>query len=151
MRASDIIAKFIVDLINEEGGNCELQRNELASKFNVVPSQINYVLTSRFTPELGYTVESRRGGGGYIRIKRVKKADDSEIIMHIINSLGNTLDSITADVMVNNMYENDVLDEGQCKIIAAALSDNVYSGLLPRQRDFIRASILKNMLLSIIS
>lgn len=150
MRVSDIIANFIYELLNEEGGIIELQRNELANRFKVVPSQINYVITSRFTPEQGYMVESRRGGGGFIRIKRVK-AERGEIIMHIINTIGNEIDSITAEIFVKNMLMNDVIDEIQAKLIRAAVSDNVYNGLPPQIRDILRAAILKNMLICIIS
>ena len=72
-RISDIIAKFINDMIEEEKDKeIIIQRNELADKFNCAPSQINYVLTTRFTTEKGYVIESRRGGGGYIIIKRIE-------------------------------------------------------------------------------
>ena len=73
MRISDSIADFISELLRREG-EVELQRNLLADQFNCVPSQINYVITTRFTPEHGYVVESRRGGGGYIRITRLAAA-----------------------------------------------------------------------------
>ena len=69
---SDIVAQYILHVLEESDGNAEIQRNELAGELGCVPSQINYVITSRFTPEQGYLVESRRGGGGYIRITRVK-------------------------------------------------------------------------------
>ena len=64
MRSSDIITAFIMEMLESEGGELELKRNELAQHFNVVPSQINYVISSRFTPEMGYLIESKRGGGG---------------------------------------------------------------------------------------
>ena len=70
MKSSDIISAFIKQLLEQSDGIVELQRNELAQHFNVVPSQISYVITSRFTPEHGYITESRRGGGGCIRIRR---------------------------------------------------------------------------------
>lgn len=87
MRISDSVANYILDLLNQENGTAEIQRNELASYLGCVPSQINYVLTSRFTPEQGYIVESRRGGGGYIRITRMRLSR-SDMIMHIVNSVG---------------------------------------------------------------
>ena len=68
MRISDSVANYILQLLQETNGTAEIQRNELASYLGCVPSQINYVITSRFTPEQGYLVESRRGGGGYTRI-----------------------------------------------------------------------------------
>ena len=91
MRMSDIVAQYITQMLEETGGNAEIQRNELAQTLGCVPSQINYVLTSRFTPEQGYIVESRRGGGGYIRITRVH-LDANSAIMHVVNSIGKSLD-----------------------------------------------------------
>ena len=83
MRISDSVANYILQMLNEEGGIAEIQRNELANTFGCVPSQINYVITSRFTPEQGYIVESRRGGGGYIRITR-RRMSKFDMIMHIV-------------------------------------------------------------------
>lgn len=92
MRISDAIAAYILHRMEEaEDGSAELQRNELAEKLGCVPSQINYVLTSRFTPEQGYIVESRRGGGGYIRIHRVRYTPDCSPLMHVVNSIGEEL------------------------------------------------------------
>ena len=72
MKMSDIVASYIMKILDESDGNAEIQRNELAGELGCVPSQINYVITSRFTPEQGYMVESKRGGGGYIKITRIK-------------------------------------------------------------------------------
>ena len=84
---SDIIAGFIQQELDQAGGALELQRADLAQRFNCVPSQINYVMSTRFSPEHGYIVESRRGGGGYIRITRVQ-VDRQTLLMHVINSTG---------------------------------------------------------------
>ena len=83
MRMSDLVAQYIIEMLDRENGSAEIQRNELAGNLGCVPSQINYVITSRFTPEKGYIVESRRGGGGFIRISRVKM-DRGTALMHII-------------------------------------------------------------------
>ena len=91
MRISDSVANYILQMLNDENGIAEIQRNELANTLGCVPSQINYVITSRFTPEQGYIVESRRGGGGYIRIIR-RSMTKSDLIMHIVNSIGPKLD-----------------------------------------------------------
>ena len=82
---SDIIAGFIQQELDQAGGALELQRSDLAQRFNCVPSQINYVMSTRFSPEHGYIVESRRGGGGYIRITRVQ-VDRQTLLMHVITS-----------------------------------------------------------------
>lgn len=148
MRMSDLVAQYITQMLDEQNGSAEIQRNELAGNLGCVPSQINYVITSRFTPELGYFVESRRGGGGYIRISRVKM-DSGTAIMHIINSIGSSLDKATAEAMINNMLQRDMLQLQSAKIIAAALSDRTLSQVEQDKRDTVRADLFKNMLLTI--
>ena len=120
MRISDSVANYILELLNQAGGIAEIQRNELASFLGCVPSQINYVLTSRFTPEQGYLVESRRGGGGYIRITRLQLST-ADMIMHIVNGVGESLDSATARAMLGNMVERGVLDRTSAELIGAAV------------------------------
>ncbi len=148
MRLSDVLTQYIMEMI-EEDGNAEIRRNELADRFGCVPSQINYVLTSRFTPEQGYIVESRRGGGGYIRITRIR-ADKSTTLMHIINSIGEELDNITAQIMINNLKSASIISEEVARLMLCAGSDRTLSAVSPLLRDRVRASIFKNMLLSII-
>lgn len=148
MRMSDLVAQYIMQMLDEQNGSAEIQRNELAGNLGCVPSQINYVITSRFTPEQGYIVESRRGGGGYIRISRVKM-DRGMAIMHIINSVGETLEKATAEVMLNNMLQRNMLQLQSAKLIAAALSDRTLSQVEQDKRDTVRADLFKNMLLTI--
>ena len=145
---SDLVAQHILEMLDEAGGNAEIKRNELASDLGCVPSQINYVITSRFTPEQGYIVESRRGGGGYIRITRVKM-DKSTAIMHIINSIGSTLDKATAEVMIKNMYNQSIIDLRTAKLLAAAMSERVFKEVPQELREILRARIFKNMLLTL--
>ena len=148
MRMSDLVAQYIMQMLDEQNGSAEIQRNELAGNLGCVPSQINYVITSRFTPEQGYIVESRRGGGGYIRISRVKM-DRGTAMMHIINSVGSSLDKATAEVMLNNMLQRNMIELQSAKLIAAALSDRTLSQIEQDKRDTIRADLFKNMLLTI--
>lgn len=148
MRLSDLLTEYIMELIDAEG-NAEIRRNELADHFGCVPSQINYVITSRFTPEQGYVVESKRGGGGYIRITRIK-TDKNTALMHIINSIGQELDNITAQVMIKNLLSSSIIGEDAARIMLSATSERSL-GLVPTpQRDKVRATMYKNMLLSII-
>ena len=93
---SDLIASFLQESLEEtDGGVLEVQRNDLAQRFNCVPSQINYVMSTRFSPERGYIVESRRGGNGYIRITRVR-VDRQTLLMQVINTLGSQVDLASA-------------------------------------------------------
>ena len=142
MRISDSVAKYIMQLLNEADGTAEIQRNELANVLGCVPSQINYVITSRFTPEQGYHVESRRGGGGYIRITR-RQLSKSDVVMHIINAVGDSLDGGTARAMTENMLQNGVIDSDAASLLQAAASDKSLS-LIPREfRDAVRALVVK--------
>ena len=105
MRMSDLITSEIIRMLNEsEENTAEIQRNEFAGLIGCAPSQINYVLSSRFTPEHGYIIESRRGGGGYIRIKRVM-LNSSSALMHVINSIGDTIDALTTRIVIENCLE----------------------------------------------
>ena len=95
MGITDMIAGFIQEALDDAGGVLEMQRGDLAQRFGCVPSQINYVMSTRFSPEHGYIVESRRGGGGYIRITRVH-VDRQTLMMHVINSIGSEIDPASA-------------------------------------------------------
>ncbi len=149
MRMSDIVAQCILEMLDESDGNAEIQRNELASSLGCVPSQINYVITSRFTPEQGYIVESRRGGGGYIRITRITTSPE-DAIMHIVNSIGRKLDKVTAEIMINNMYQRSIISKENARLLSAAMSERSYLDVPQQYRDYIRASIFKNMLLQLV-
>ena len=143
-----MIADMILDMFGDGNSSVQIQRNDLANRLGCVPSQINYVITSRFTPEAGYRIESRRGGGGYIRISRVKM-DRGTAMMHIINSVGSSLDKATAEVMLNNMLQRNMLEMQSAKLIAAALSDRTLSQVEQDKRDTVRSDLFKNMLLTI--
>lgn len=147
MRVSDIIAGFIDNLLQEFGGTAELQRSELASRFNCVPSQINYVISTRFSPEHGYIVESRRGGGGFIRITRVDMEPEL-LIMHTINSIGDSIDINTAGALITNLRQGGVITPPQERLILAAIGVNALRPLRPEERDKLRASIFKQMLIN---
>ncbi|MCI9273292.1 MAG: CtsR family transcriptional regulator [Clostridiales bacterium] len=147
MRMSDLVAQYIQHMLDESDGNAEIQRNELAGELGCVPSQINYVITSRFTPEQGYIVESKRGGGGYIRIQRIKM-DRGSAVMHLINAIGAKLDGATAQAMLNNMQQQGMIAPDSAKLMASALSEKAYRSVPPQYRDYLRASLFKNMLLT---
>lgn len=148
MRMSDLITSEIIRMLNESGANtAEIQRNEFANMIGCAPSQINYVLSSRFTPEHGYIIESRRGGGGYIRIKRVVLSHASAL-MHIINSIGDSIDSMTTRIVIENCTSSGLITPEVARIIAAAVSGSVLQSVPVEYRENLRAAILKQMLLT---
>ncbi len=148
-RMSDIIEAFLKQMINETDGAIEIQRNELASYFKCVPSQINYVIDTRFTTERGYYVESRRGGGGHIRIKRVNISRPGNYLMHIVSSMGDSISQQSAEVFINNFVDYEVVSAREGLILKAATSDKVLGCIGMPDRDIIRAAMLKNMLTSL--
>jgi len=144
---SDIIARFIEEMIGDMGGTAELQRAELASRFNCVPSQINYVISTRFSPEHGYIVESRRGGGGYIRIRRIAMGSEM-LVMHTVNAIGDRVDAGTAAALITNLRQNDALSVDEVRLIVSAIGNNALRPARLADRDALRASILKQMLVN---
>ncbi len=147
MRISDEITAYILHVMEQaENGAAELQRNVLAEEIGCVPSQITYVLSSRFTPEQGYLVESRRGGGGYIRIRRVVPQERMTPLMHIVNSIGDELVPASAEAILQSMAYQGFITEGAANIMAAALSERSYRDVPPEARDRLRATLLKQML-----
>ncbi|MBE6805831.1 MAG: CtsR family transcriptional regulator [Clostridia bacterium] len=148
MRMSDLITERIIQMLEESSDNvAEIQRNEFAALMGCVPSQINYVLSSRFTPEHGYIIDSRRGGGGYIKISRVKLSRSSAL-MHIVNSIGVGIDSMSARIVVENCLQSGMISLDTAKLLQSAVSDSVMRTIPPEYRDYMRASLLKQMLLT---
>ena len=148
MNLSNAIAQMIYDML-EDKSEIEIQRNILAQDLGCVPSQINYVLSSRFTPERGYIVESRRGGGGCIRISRISY-DKNSLLMDVVSSLGSQANEATVKNHIMNLLYHELIDETQARLILAATSDINFRNLPYNIKDVIRASIFKQMLLSLI-
>lgn len=148
MNISDYITKLILESLEKDGGTLEFARNEFASQVGCVPSQINYVITSRFTPERGYIVESKRGGGGYIRITQLEFKKEN-IIMHIVNCVGDEIDETTCKAILANLYNDNFIDKKQYHIINAAIINNTLKDIDLTRRNKVRASIFKNMILCI--
>ena len=141
MAMSDKIEAFIMELLKEEmSDGIELGRNELASVFNCVPSQINYVISTRFNPEKGYIVESRRGGGGYIRIKRIP-GDVFGDIEGIIKNIGEGISKEKAKGIIDYLSNTERLDRKQKIIIEAAVFE-----ALGDDEDEVRARVMKRII-----
>lgn len=148
MRLSEVIEQYIKELMAESDDFVEFGRNELAEYFNCVPSQINYVISTRFSPERGYYVESKRGGGGNIKIKRIDMTRNN-YIMHIINSIDRSLTQQEAGIIINNLVDLNILNNETEKLLKVATNDKVLN--LPVElKDDVRTRILKNMLINLI-
>lgn len=146
MKVSDIIEQFLLDML-ESDSDVTLKRNELANHFSCAPSQINYVIATRFTDQRGYMVESQRGGGGYIRIKKVNVGNNN-YIMHVVNAIGDGISFGSAAAMLSNMVSDRIISQREQKIILAAVSDRIIPFNAP-VKDAYRAKVLKNMLMSL--
>lgn len=145
---ADYIAQMIEEMLNEGDGILELQRNEMANRIGCVPSQISYVISSRFTPERGYMIESRRGGGGCIRIVR-KQMGRNEYLMHFFCAVGEEIDEKESIAYLKNLLGNGFITERECSLAAAAMSGAALSGVAPNDRGTVRANIFKQMVLSL--
>ena len=147
MGISDLIASFLQESLDEaENGVLEVQRSDLAQRFNCVPSQINYVMSTRFSPERGYIVESRRGGNGYIRITRVQ-VDRQTLLMHVINSLGDRVDLPSARAILSNLVQSGALEEGVAKALYTAMGERSLAAVPRERRAAVRADMMKQVLL----
>jgi transcriptional regulator CtsR len=148
---SDLIERYLKQMLQESSaGAVEIQRNDLADKFSCVPSQINYVISTRFTLEKGYLVESKRGGGGYIRIHRVELPSSKAIHMHIHHTIGEQMEQSAAEGLVYQLEEAGIISKREASLLKAAVSRDVITLKLPL-RDEIRARLLKAMLISLLS
>ena len=148
MRLSEVIEAYIKKMMDDNDDFFEFGRNELAEYFNCVPSKINYVISTRFNPEKGYYVESRKGGGGNIKIRRVDMTKN-DYITHIINSIHGSLTQQEAGIIIKNMLDYNVINEDMAKLIKIATNDKVL-GLPVEYKDDVRTRILKNMLINLV-
>lgn len=143
---SDIIEGYLKEVIELEGnGLIEIKRSEIANKFQCVPSQINYVINTRFTEERGYQVQSKRGGGGYIRIFRVQITSSADLIDETIQQLGISAPQQVAEDIIFRLLNEEVISKREAKMMLAAVDRQILALNLPL-RDEVRARILRAML-----
>lgn len=145
---ADYIAQLIEEMLSENGGSLEIKRNEMANKIGCVPSQISYVITSRFTPERGYITESKKGGGGCIRIVR-KQMHKNEYLMHFFYAIGEKLSENEAMAYINNLLGQEIITPREALMISGAISNSALSSVPRSARDELRAGIFKHVILSI--
>ena len=144
---SDSIEQFIKELMSEDA-HIELRRNELAQHFGCAPSQINYVLATRFSVDHGYIIESRRGGGGYVRIVRMQSRGEPKLLEMLLNRVGNSVDEDTANAIISNLQERKMITPREAALLRAGVSRNALA--LPiSAKDVLRAAVFRNMLVQV--
>lgn len=146
MNISDIIEKYLKEILHaNEQKMIEIKRSQVADQFQCVPSQINYVINTRFTIEKGYIIESKRGGGGYIRIIRIEHQDEFDLICDIISMINPKVSQQAAEDVLERLYEKKVITLRELKLILSAIDRNILIVPLP-ERDILRARILTAIL-----
>ena len=138
---SDHIEAYIKAIL-EQSGMVELQRSQLADTFQVVPSQINYVIKTRFTESRGYLVESKRGGGGYIRIGRIEFSNHHEMLRDLLYSVGEEVSQVVFEDVLRLLFEQDLLTSQEMNLLVAMAPDRI----LGEEANLIRANMLKQLL-----
>ena len=150
MRISDTIEQFIKEMLGEDSPQVELKRNELAEYFGCAPSQINYVLATRFSPSQGYLTESHRGGGGYIRIVRVVETGPQKMAYLVRDRIGDTISEEKAQRIITHLRESRMATPEEASLMTAAVSGKALAvPLSPEMKDTIRARTLKAMILAL--
>jgi len=149
-RLSDIIEEFIKDMFNNSNNNDQLQigRNELANYFSCAPSQINYVLTTRFTTDKGYYIESKRGGGGYIIIKKVELNCNKNLLDIIMEKIGDGITYNAGVQIIEGLFEEEIITEREAIILKAVINDRTLNTVM-ENKNKLRADILKALMLVI--
>lgn len=149
-RISDVIAEFINNMLEEKSSKeIIIQRNDLADKFNCAPSQINYVLTTRFSHERGYIIESKRGGGGYIIIKKISHDNNEKIAMMLNESIGRSITYQGALSLIHYLLELNLVTERECEFIKMSVNDRNLISVEDKNK--VRADILRGMMAVILS
>lgn len=149
-RLSDLIEEFIKQMFSQNNEDIIfIQRNELADQFGCAPSQINYVLTTRFTYDRGYLIESKRGGGGHIAIKQLNHDVSSRRQEIIGESIGQMITYHNASALLNYLLESNVINVRECEIMKIAINDRTLVSV--ENKNKVRADILKGMIMAILS
>ena len=148
---SDIIEQHLKQMLHQSAELVvEIQRNDLADQFQCVPSQINYVISTRFTPEKGYIVESKRGGGGYVRIQHMQLPKSATIEEQLFVTIGDEIDQASAEGLVYQLRAAGHVTDREARIMAAAMARESLLVALPT-RDAIRAKLLRAMLIAVLT
>ena len=148
-RLVDVIEEMIKQLVDENNGSCTINRSQLAEKANCVPSQVTYVLSTRFSSGNGYIVESRRGGGGQITITRAQYMTEEDYLHQMMDSVGNDMTQQQAKNLLASAVSCGVITSKEATLIMSAVSDRALAKVEPDIRSVTRADIMKNAILAL--
>jgi transcriptional regulator CtsR len=148
---SDIIERYLKSILNEsENGVIEIKRSELADLFQCVPSQINYVISTRFTIEKGYIVESKRGGGGFIRIQKVRYKNRRQIFEEMLEKIGDAIPQLAAEHVISHLLEKKLMTQREAVLMQRLIARETLQ-LPVRVRDQIRAKMMRILITTLFS
>ncbi len=150
MRLSDAIEQYIKLMLQQAEYEIELKRNKLAEHFSCAPSQINYVLSTRFTPEHGYVIKSKRGGGGCIQIFRMSNDTFSQLNYLINEGVGCSINKNDSFNVITQLLDSEIINENESRIMKSALSDQAFDIEIPEEvKNILRSKILTQMILEL--
>ena len=141
---SDLIENYLKNVLHKNE-TVEIRRSEIADQFNCVPSQINYVINTRFTIQQGYVVESKRGGGGYIRIMKVNLVDEMDILNALSDLVPEELSAREANHLLQNLYENELITKREAQMMSLMMEKDTFPSNVKNAAE-IRSNMMKKLI-----
>ena len=141
---SDLIENYLKNVLHKNE-TVEIRRSEIADQFNCVPSQINYVINTRFTIQQGYVVESKRGGGGYIRIMKVNLVDEMDILNELGNLIQEELSEREGNHLLQNLYENELISKREAQMMSLMMEKDTFPSNVKNAAE-IRSNMMKKLI-----
>lgn len=141
---SDLIENYLKNVLHKNE-TVEIRRSEIADQFNCVPSQINYVINTRFTIQQGYVVESKRGGGGYIRIMKVNLVDEMDILNELGNLIPEELSEREGNHLLQNLYENELISKREAQMMSLMMEKDTFPSNVKNAAE-IRSNMMKKLI-----
>ena len=141
---SDLIESYLKNVLHKNE-TVEIRRSEIADQFNCVPSQINYVINTRFTIQQGYVVESKRGGGGYIRIMKVNLVDEMDILNELGNLIPEELSAREGNHLLQNLYENELITKREAQMMSLMMEKDTFPSNVKNAAE-IRSNMMKKLI-----
>ena len=141
---SDLIENYLKNVLHKNE-TVEIRRSEIADQFNCVPSQINYVINTRFTIQQGYVVESKRGGGGYIRIMKVNLVDEMDILNELGNLIPEELSAREGNHLLQNLYENELISKREAQMMSLMMEKDTFPSNVKNAAE-IRSNMMKKLI-----